>query len=47
LLIVKNILERALPESYPYKEVVSNTGYVIGLNHDLGKSTQVIPRPPL
>jgi len=40
-------LERALPESYPYKEVVSNTGYVIGLNHDLGKSTQVIPRPTL
>jgi len=37
---VKNILETALPESYPYKEVVCGTGYLIGLTHDLGKATQ-------
>lgn len=37
---VKNILETALPESYPYKEIVCGTGYLIGLTHDLGKATQ-------
>lgn len=37
---VRSILETALPESYPYKEVICNTGYLIGLTHDLGKATE-------
>lgn len=36
----KEILDHALPNNYPYRETLLNTGYLIGLTHDLGKSTK-------
>jgi len=36
----KEILNQALPSDCQYREIILNTGYLIGLTHDLGKSTQ-------
>jgi len=36
----KEILNQALPSDYQHRETILNTGYLIGLTHDLGKSTQ-------
>lgn len=36
----QEILDQTLPSDYPYREVILNAGYLIGLTHDLGKSTQ-------